>query len=71
MLITSRREERWLDCGYRLLDLRGLREQEVEELAAKILQTAGVDRAKLPKEYLDLLKLLGDIRYLCEWCCRT
>ncbi|MEQ9354431.1 tetratricopeptide repeat protein [Coleofasciculus chthonoplastes] len=59
VLITSWREERWLDCGYRLLDLRGLREQDVEELAAKILQTAGVDRAKLPKEYLDLLKLLG------------
>jgi tetratricopeptide (TPR) repeat protein len=59
VLITSRREERWLDCGYSLLELRGLREQDVEELAAKILQTAGVDRAKLPKEYLDLLKLLG------------
>jgi tetratricopeptide (TPR) repeat protein len=59
VLIPSRREERWLDCGYRLLDLRGLREQDVEELAAKILQTAGVDRAKLPPEYLELLKLLG------------
>jgi tetratricopeptide (TPR) repeat protein len=42
-----------------LLELRGLREQEVEELAAKILQTAGVDRAKLSSEYLELLKLLG------------
>jgi hypothetical protein len=59
VLITSRREERWLDCGYSLLELRGLREQDVEELAAKILQTAGVDRAKLPSEYLELLKLLG------------
>lgn len=59
VLITSRHEERWLDCGYRLLDLRGLREQDVEELAAKILQTAGVDRAKLSSEYLELLKLLG------------
>jgi tetratricopeptide (TPR) repeat protein len=59
VLITSRREERWLDCGYRLVDLRGLREQDVEELAAKILQTAGVDRAKLSPEYLELLKLLG------------
>jgi len=59
VLITSRREERWLDCGYSLLDLRGLREQDVEELAAKILQTAGVDRAKLSPEYLELLKLLG------------
>ncbi|WP_248277491.1 tetratricopeptide repeat protein, partial [Brasilonema sp. UFV-L1] len=59
VLITSRREETWLDCGYTLLNLRGLWEQDVEELAAKILQTAGVDRAKLPKEYLELLKLLG------------
>jgi len=59
VLITSRREERWLDCGYRLLELRGLREQDVEELAAKILQTAGVDRARLSSEYLELLKLLG------------
>jgi tetratricopeptide (TPR) repeat protein len=59
VLITSRRKERWLDCGYSLLDLRGLREQDVEELAAKILQTAGVDRAELSSEYLELLKLLG------------
>lgn len=59
VLITSRREERWLDCGYSLLELPGLREQDVEELAAKILQTAGVDRAKLSPEYLELLKLLG------------
>jgi len=59
VLITSRREERWLDCGYSLLNLGGLREQDVEELAAKILQTVGVDRGKLPKEYLELLKLLG------------
>jgi hypothetical protein len=59
VLITSRREESWLDCGYRLLELRGLREQDVEELAAKILQSAGVDRAKLSSEYLELLKLLG------------
>jgi tetratricopeptide (TPR) repeat protein len=59
VLITSRREESWLDCGYRLVELRGLREQDVEELAAKILQSAGVDRAKLSSEYLELLKLLG------------
>ncbi len=59
VLITSRREESWLDCGYTLLNLGGLLEQDVEELAAKILQTAGVDKAKLPKEYLELLKLLG------------
>ena len=59
VLITSRREEAWLDCGYTLLNLGGLREQEVEELAGKILQTAGVDKGKLPKEYLELLKLLG------------
>ncbi|MDJ0800656.1 MAG: tetratricopeptide repeat protein [Calothrix sp. MO_167.B12] len=59
VLITSRREEAWLDCGYTLLNLGGLREEEVEELAGKILQTAGVDKGKLPQEYLELLKLLG------------
>ena len=59
VLITSRREESWLDCGYTLLKLGGLLEQDVEELAAKILQTAGVDKGKLPQEYLELLKLLG------------
>ncbi len=59
VLITSRREERWLDCGYRLLPLGGLSYSDAEELAAKILQTAGVDRSKLPQEYLELLKLLG------------
>lgn len=59
VLMTSRREESWLDCGYSLLELRGLCKQDVEELAAKILEMAGVDRAKLPAEYLELLKLLG------------
>ena len=59
VLITSRREEAWLDCGYTLLNLGGLIAGDVEELAAKILQTAGIDKAKLPKEYLELLKLLG------------
>ncbi|MBD1808994.1 tetratricopeptide repeat protein [Microcoleus sp. FACHB-SPT15] len=59
VLITSRREERWLDRIYTLLNLQGLQEQDVEELAAEILQRAGVDRAKLPPQYLDLLKLLG------------
>ncbi len=59
VLITSRREEAWLDCGYTLLNLGGLIAGDVEELAAKILQTAGVDKRKLPQEYLELLKLLG------------
>jgi tetratricopeptide (TPR) repeat protein len=59
VLITSRREEPWLNCGYSLLNLQGLREEDVEELAAKILQMAGVDRKNLPAEYLELLKLLG------------
>ncbi len=59
VLITSRREESWLDCAYNLVNLRGLQKQDVEELAAKILETAGVDRKNLPAEYLDLLKLLG------------
>ncbi len=60
VLITSRREESWLeDCNYKRLALSGLSEQDVEEFAAKILQKVGVDRAKLPPDYLELLKLLG------------
>ena len=59
VLIASRREESWLDCGYTLLRLGGLARSDAQELAAKILQTAGVDRRKLPKEYLELLQLLG------------
>jgi tetratricopeptide (TPR) repeat protein len=59
VLITSRREENWLDCGYVLRALRGLVQPDAEELAARILREAGVDRAKLPGEYLELLKLLG------------
>lgn len=59
VLITSRREENWLDCGYALRALKGLVKPDAEELAARILQEAGVDRAKLPGEYLELLKLLG------------
>ncbi|NES20420.1 MAG: CHAT domain-containing protein, partial [Symploca sp. SIO3E6] len=59
VLITSRREEIWLDCGYQLVSLSGLSRNDAEELAAKILQTAGVDRENLPPEYLELLQLLG------------
>lgn len=59
VLIASRREENWLDCGYALRELKGLVKPDAEELAARILQEAGVDRAKLPGEYLELLKLLG------------
>ena len=59
VLITSRREENWLDCGYALRGLKGLVETDAVDLAAQILREAGVDRAKLPGEYLELLKLLG------------
>jgi tetratricopeptide (TPR) repeat protein len=59
VLITSRREELWLDCGYSLINLRGLSQADAQELAAKILQTVGVERKNLPAEYLELLKLLG------------
>ncbi len=59
VLITSRREENWLDCGYALRGLKGLVETDAVDLAAGILREAGVDRAKLPGEYLELLKLLG------------
>jgi tetratricopeptide (TPR) repeat protein len=60
VLITSRREESWLDCNYKPLHLGGLSGQDVEELAAKILQRVRVDQRELPPEYLDLLKLLGE-----------
>ncbi|MCL6752634.1 CHAT domain-containing protein, partial [Nostoc sp. CCCryo 231-06] len=50
VLITSRREEPWLDCGYSLINLRGLSQADAQELAAKILQTVGVERKNLPKE---------------------
>ncbi|MHC5734318.1 tetratricopeptide repeat protein [Nostoc sp.] len=59
VLITSRREEAWLDCGYSLINLRGLSQADAQELAAKILQTVGVERKNLSEEYLELLKLLG------------
>ncbi|MDZ8139136.1 MAG: tetratricopeptide repeat protein [Nostoc sp. DedQUE04] len=59
VLITSRREEPWLDCVYSLINLRGLSQADAQELAAKILQTVGVERKNLPAEYLELLKLLG------------
>ncbi|QSJ20672.1 tetratricopeptide repeat protein [Nostoc sp. UHCC 0702] len=58
VLITSRREEPWLDCGYSF-NLRGLSQADAQELAAKILQTVGVERKNLQAEYLELLKLLG------------
>ncbi|MEL6327758.1 MAG: CHAT domain-containing protein, partial [Cyanobacteria bacterium J06626_23] len=59
VLISSRREEPWLDCGYELLELRGLVLPDAEVLAAKILQSVGVDRSTLPPEYLELLTLLN------------
>lgn len=59
VLITSRREEVWLDCGYSLVNLQGLSPIDTQEFAAKILQTVGVEIKNLPEEYLDLLKLLG------------
>ena len=58
VLITSRREEAWLDCNYTLINLQGFNGADAQEYAAKILQTAGVDRKNLQEEYLDLLKLL-------------
>ncbi|MDJ0705470.1 MAG: tetratricopeptide repeat protein [Leptolyngbyaceae cyanobacterium MO_188.B28] len=67
VLITSRRAEPWLDCGYTLLGLSGLSLpnrkypglSESEELADKILQSVGVNPSTLPPEYLELLNLLG------------
>ncbi|BAU04462.1 tetratricopeptide repeat protein [Tolypothrix sp. PCC 7601] len=59
VLITSRREETWLDCGYSLVNLQGLSPVDAQEFAAKILRSLGVEIKNLPEEYLDLLKLLG------------
>jgi hypothetical protein len=59
VLITSRREETWLDCGYSLINLQGLSPVDAQEFAAKILRSLGVEIKNLPEEYLDLLKLLG------------
>jgi len=58
VLITSRREEPWLNCGYTLQKLQGLSQADAEEFATKILQAAGVDQSILPPEYLELFKLL-------------
>ena len=62
VLITSRREEPWLECGYTLLNLQGLPDFDAQELAVKILRSAGVDRSQLSeehlKEYPQLLQLL-------------
>ncbi|MEO1376169.1 MAG: CHAT domain-containing protein [Cyanobacteria bacterium J06635_10] len=60
VLITSRREEVWLDCGYSLVNLQGLSPIDTQEFAAKILQTVGVEMKNLSEEYLDLLKLVGE-----------
>jgi tetratricopeptide (TPR) repeat protein len=59
VLMTSRRTESWLDCGYELVELRGLSKLDAAELAAQILQMVGVERSKLSGEYLKLLSLLG------------
>ncbi|MBE9033125.1 tetratricopeptide repeat protein, partial [filamentous cyanobacterium LEGE 11480] len=59
VLITSRREEAWLDCGYQLLNLAGFNQLDAAEFAAQVLAQAGVDRSKLSSDYVALLKLLG------------
>jgi tetratricopeptide (TPR) repeat protein len=58
VVITSRREEEWLRCDYELVELRGLREDDAQELAGVILAGRGIDRATLPLEYLKLFKIL-------------
>jgi CHAT domain len=58
VVITSRREEEWLRCDYELVELRGLREDDAQELAGVILAGRGIDRATLPREYLELFKIL-------------
>lgn len=66
ILITSRKREDWLDCGYYLVDLKGLSIpsqtltglSDSEILAAKILQTAGVELSNISPKYLELLNFL-------------
>lgn len=59
VLITSRREEKWLDINYQLLEISGLVRPDAEALGNRILDTAGVNRRQLPPEYLELFDLLG------------
>jgi tetratricopeptide (TPR) repeat protein len=59
VLITSRREEKWLDINYQLLEISGLARPDAEALGNRILDTAGVNRRQLPPEYLELFDLLG------------
>jgi tetratricopeptide (TPR) repeat protein len=61
VLLTSRRDELWLDSIYRRLELGGLRLIEAQELAVKVLERTGVSAYQLRQlpSYNDLLEYLG------------
>ncbi|MCP4456840.1 MAG: tetratricopeptide repeat protein, partial [Cytophagales bacterium] len=59
LLITSRQQEKWLGCGYELMEMHGLSCEDAKELSDKILRTAGIDISKLSENYLELLQILG------------
>ena len=61
VLLTSRRDERWLGKIYQVIELGGLKLVEAQELADKVLGRAGINAAQtraLP-QYNDLLRYLG------------
>lgn len=59
LLITSRQQEQWLECGYDLVELRGLSHEDAKELADKILRSVGIDSSRMSEKYLELLQILG------------
>ncbi len=61
VLITSRREEKWLGKVYRLVELGPLKGSEAHELAVKVMEHAGLKPAELKRlpDYTDLLKYLA------------
>lgn len=59
ILITSRKEEAWLECNYTFQELSGLHPKDAKNLASEIFGTVGIDRSKLSPKYLDLLEILS------------
>ena len=60
VLITSRRDEPWLGNIYRLVQLGGLKRDEAQELAVRVLKRAGLDKSQIAAlpAYDELLKYL-------------
>ncbi len=57
VILTSRRDEKWLGRCYQPIRLFGLNQRDAIELAGKVLDRAGVDRQRL-KPYKELLDYL-------------